>query len=53
MAYKKKLVYSDLTDSIFLANVNDKGISDGKEKEDVTEWAIRLVASRMKNTGDK
>ena len=48
MAYKKTLVYSELSNKIYLASVNEKGISDGKTKEDVTDWAIRLVSTVMK-----
>lgn len=53
MAYKKKVVYSEITDNIYLAEVDDTGKSNSKPKEDVTNWVIKLVATRMKNTGDK
>jgi hypothetical protein len=49
MAYKKKVVYDYITDNIYLAEVDETGKSNTKPKENITDWVIRLVASKMKN----
>lgn len=50
MAYKKKVVYSDLTNNIYLAEVNEKGMASDKPKEDITGWCLNLVGTHLKDT---